>query len=213
MFTIRQPKTVAEFSEGLNLLSLNFQNRFKTYPRELPHQFFLAFDSDNGNRVAGTINLQVVRDGEIFEIERFFDCDVEGLCGVKRTQVGEIGRLTSVNDLITPYLFCAVGLFMRRFDIKTFISFNRKSIGRILKSVYRLPLTVCEFPMRKENIPAEYYSYFYDQHNSVIILKGEMSDVEEWMNDLMRAQLGMVEIEVPKEIDQLDQIIAEYNSL
>lgn len=212
MIVIRQPSTVEEYREGINLLSSIFQRRFQTFPRELPHQFFLAFDGENNNRVVGTINLQVARDGEPFEVERFFHCSVEELCGVARKKVGEIGRLTSLNELVTPYLFCAVGKFMEYFGIETFISFNKKAVGRILRSVYRLPLSIHEVCLREDVIPPEYYSYFFDTHNPVIILTGKMHEVEEWVKDLMDAQSGTIKIEVPSSMDSLDILVQDYSS-
>ncbi len=211
MFTIRLPRSLAEFTEGVNLLSIIFQDRFQAFPRELPHQFFLAFDSENGNRVVGTINLQIVKDSEEFEVERFFSCNIQDLCGVEKSKIAEIGRLTSNNDLVTPSLFCAVGKFMQRFGIEAFVSFNKKSIGRVLKTVYSLPLTIQEIPMKKKNIPAEYRSYFFDQRNPVVVLKSQMGAVEEWVNQRMMAQFGIIEIVVPERVDELDQIINEYN--
>lgn len=214
MFVIRQPRDLSELSAALDLLNSTFRDHFGTFPRELPHEFFVVFDTEEDNRVLGTINLQ--RDGEGnggFEVEHFFVCKVNDFYPLgSRADVGEIGRLTSKRDFITPYLFCAVTLFAQKVGVEFFVSFNRRKITRLMRASLQFGVNEYECPLRRENVPPEYEPYFYSPTDRVVVLTQPVANWERRVTELMAAANSTIKIELPVSIGNMETLLAEYQS-
>ena len=197
MFVVRQPASSSEFNEGVSHLAKIFQDRFKTYPRELPDNFFLAFDTARNNEVVGTINVQLGKHYTSLEVEYFFEFDVEHVLKVPREAVAEIGRLTSSAEAVTPYLFCAATLFALRQGVSHFVSFNKRLISRCMKA-HKLPVVEEIFPMRLDNVPEEYLPYFCENPREPIVVLSQ--EIKVWIPrvlELMGAGEEKVSIELP----------------
>src|SRR5262245_43739212 len=100
-YEIRQAQSFEEFKAGLLFLSKAFNAEYGTYPRELPDRFFLAFDKMDRNKIVGTINLQVRRPDKKLEVEELFHLDLSELYDGSKYEIGEIGRLTSIDSYVT----------------------------------------------------------------------------------------------------------------
>lgn len=215
MFTIRQPSTVTELSAGLGLLNSTFQSSFGAYPRELPHQLFLAFDENDGDKVVGTINLQVCRSPEeTFEVEHFFECRAEEFYLGHRTDVGEVGRLVSTRPIITPYLFCAIALLAEKFDIQFFVSFNRRLITRLMRASYQFPVDQYSRPLRHERVRPEYVPYFCSPEDPVVVLTQPVANWQRRVKHLIAEaeRDGLVEIVLPETLDQMRPLLESYGT-
>jgi hypothetical protein len=211
MYIIRQPETLEELVGGFNLLCEIFQKHFGTFPRELPHHFFLAFDSTDGNRVVGTINLQMCRSpGEVFEIEHFLECNVTDFYMGSRADVGEVGRLTSICPFVTPYLFCAIGHFAFEFDVQFLVSFNRRLITHKMRSGYGFAVDEYHIPVREEHIPAEYRPYFCNSQDPVVALCQPTACWASRIRQLIVEGEGKVEIILPKSFDQMRELVEQF---
>lgn len=198
MIEIRFPENVEEFESGLGLLNSSFQAKFGAFPREVPHFFLLAFFD---GRVVGTINLQTQKyfTGSL-EVDMFFDLKYfdQKVYPVHSNldKVGEIGRLSSVMEVVPTYLFCAVKLLCDFLGVEFIISFNKPAIARIMESVYRFPVQSFEADIVTKNIPDEYASYFLSK-NSPVVLYNYVASWDKRVSQLM-AEVDDVIIDLTK---------------
>lgn len=210
MFLIRQPATPQELDAGLTLLNETFEDYFGAYPRELPHEFFVAIEQDTG-RVVGTINLQHSRiRNPVFEVEHFFHCSVNDFYPLGcREDVGEIGRLTSKRYEITPYLFCAVALFAIKVGIEFFVSFNKRKITKLMRASLQFPVNEYRCLLRRENVKLEYEPYFCQEEDPVVVLTHPVANWERRVSQLLAEANGTMKIEVPDQIGQMESLILD----
>lgn len=193
-YEIRQPRTMEEFEKGLSFLSRSFDDKYGTYPREIPGRFFLAFDKTKNDEVVATISLQTRRPGCPLEVEEYYNVDLSELYAGFKYEVGEVGRLSSVDSYVTPYLFCAVSLFARTTGVKFMICFNKMIIAKLIQRRYKLQVHEHSFPLRTEAIDRKYYPYFFDDNNPVIVLTQHFGCWNQRIMDLMKQGEGVIDI-------------------
>lgn len=211
MIVIRQPSTVEEYREGINLLSGIFQRRFQTFPRELPSQFFLAFDGSQNDKVVGTINLHFGGNSHgPLEVEKYFDIRIADYYSGSKAEVAEIGRLTSTEEMVFPYMLCAITLFARDRGIEFFFSFNKRAISRIVRASYMFPFAETVVTLKKENIPPDYFPYFMDERNPVVLLHQPVADLLPRVSELIEAQSGDINIILPDDLTKIEDVRRGY---
>lgn len=203
MLVIRQPVTLAEMEAGVRFYQRCYLRKYGTHPQEWPEQFFLAFDEDNGHRIVGSIEIRVGEEGRAFEVERYFHCSVTEILAAPRDRIGEIGRLASAYRSVTPYLFCAMYRFARRFGVQAFVSFNKKFVSDMLRKRLGFPISSRALAAREDVIPAEYASYFLDEKNPTQMLYGPVADWREPTLYWLARRNGSVRIELPVSLNEI----------
>ncbi len=212
MLILRQPKTLTELQAGIHLYERCYHRKYGTHPNEQPDQFFVAVNSDANNRIVGTIELRLDAPGRPFELETYFKCDLSELYSGPRKDVGEVGRLVSTNRHITTYLFCAATEFARKFNLKFFISFNKRFVTKIFNERHGFASNVRALEVRKERIPPKYASYFLDRRDPVQVNYGPVGPLLLRSRRIMEKSRHAVRIELPDSLGQMRQLMGNGKS-
>lgn len=204
MIHIRLPSSTEELVLAQEFLQKIYNENFKTYPKELPHYFFIAFDLNKGNKIVGTINIQLKRD-DLLETETYFDFDTKK--HFPNSKVGEIGRFTSVHSGLSTQLIATVLLFAKQFSLDYLVSFNKPYVTKIIHKVLGKEPTVHTPRLRKDAIPQQYANFFLDERYPVSVLSLRVKDFLNKLPELLQKGKGEFEIEIPKNLLEYDSQI------
>lgn len=209
MLVIRFPKNTEEFFHGIGLVKKVYTERFRTYPREFPHYFLLAFDTTD-NQIVGTLNIQIKEENLPLEVERYFYFDIKKIFADER--VGESGRFTAIRNGVSTHLFAAAIQFGIKFGIDRYISFNKGYITKILTELLEKPPEIHRPKLQRENIPKDYHNFFLSREDPVHVLSWKLKNYQEHIQALISTVKIDVSIELPETLEDQKALIETVHS-
>lgn len=162
MVEVRLARTLEEIQAGISFYQDFYQRQFNTYPK-LKGSLMIAYNYHD--KICGTVSLSRADDVDHFEIEEYFDLDLN-LVSISRETCVELSRLAGVG--IGKILLLVAYHYALNNRANRIIACLKPSLLACIQKRWHLPCIIIPSRMRTKSIPAEYANYFLQKPKPMV---------------------------------------------